>query len=78
MNFPVFMQFLHDLGLWMTFKKAEMEKTLRNGLSMSETDLLQQMVRFRHLHCIALHQFQKKTAVKGVCFKGVKLRLVHI
>ena len=28
------------LGVWVTFKKAEMEKTLRNGLSMSETDPL--------------------------------------
>ena len=28
------------LGAWMTFKKTEMAKTLRNGLSMSETDHL--------------------------------------
>ena len=27
-------------GAWMTFKKAEMAKTLRNGLSMLETNLL--------------------------------------
>ena len=26
------------LGAWMTFKKPEMDKTLRNGLSMSEMD----------------------------------------
>ena len=26
------------LGAWMTFKKPEMDKNLRNGLSMSETD----------------------------------------
>ena len=26
------------LGAWMTFKKAEMAKTLNNGLSMSKTD----------------------------------------
>ena len=26
------------LGVWMTFKKAEMEKTLRNGLNLSEMD----------------------------------------
>jgi hypothetical protein len=32
--------FLGVLGAWMTFKKPEMEKTLRNGLSMSETDPL--------------------------------------
>ena len=28
------------LGEWMTFKKAEMAKTLRNGLSMIETNPL--------------------------------------
>ena len=28
------------LGAWITFKKAEMEKTLRNVLSMSEMDPL--------------------------------------
>ena len=28
------------LGAWMTFKKTEMAKTLRNGLSMSKTDHL--------------------------------------
>jgi hypothetical protein len=28
------------LGAWMTFKKAEMAKTLRNGLSMIETNPL--------------------------------------
>jgi hypothetical protein len=32
--------FFVGLGVWMTFKKAEMAKTLRNGLSMSETDPL--------------------------------------
>ena len=30
--------FLGVLGAWMTFKKPEMDKTLRNGLSMIETD----------------------------------------
>ena len=28
------------LGAWMTFKKPEKDKTLRNGLSMSERDPL--------------------------------------
>jgi hypothetical protein len=32
--------FLGFLGAWMTFKKPEMDKTLRNGLSTSETDPL--------------------------------------
>ena len=31
---------LGALGAWMTFKKPEMHKTLKNGLSMSETDPL--------------------------------------
>ena len=30
----------HLLGAWMTFKKAEIAKTLRNGLSMIETNPL--------------------------------------
>ena len=33
-------QKLGVLGAWMTFKKAEMAKTLRNGLSMIETNNL--------------------------------------
>ena len=28
------------MGAWMAFKKPEMDKTLRNGLSMSETEPL--------------------------------------
>ena len=40
-------------GAWMTFKKAEMAKTLENGLSMI------------FLSGLTLHQFKKKkTAVK--------------
>ena len=31
---------LRVLGAWMTFEKAEMAKTLRNGLSMIETNNL--------------------------------------
>ena len=31
---------LEVLGAWMTFKKAEMAKTLKNGSSMIETNLL--------------------------------------
>ena len=34
--------FLGVLGAWMTFKRPEMDKTLRNGLSISETDPLNQ------------------------------------
>ena len=31
---------LRVLRAWMTFKKPKMDKTLKNGLSMSETDPL--------------------------------------
>ena len=50
----------------MTFKKAEMAKTFRNGLSMSETDPLNhKWLDFASCLGLALHQFQKKTAVKS-------------
>ena len=52
------------LGAWMTFKKAEMEKNLRNGLSMSETDPLDnKQLDVAIWLGLALHQL-KKTAVK--------------
>ena len=52
------------LGVWMTFKKAEMEKTLRNGLNLSEMDPINnKWLDFAILLGLALHQFQNKTAV---------------
>ena len=49
----------------MTFKKAEMAKTLRNGLSMIETNPLNHnWSHFVILSGLTLHQFKKKTAVK--------------
>ena len=49
----------------MTFKKAEMAKTLKNGLSMIETTPLNHnWSDFAILSGLTLHQFQKKTAVK--------------
>ena len=64
------------LGAWMTFKKAEMAKSLRNGLSMIETNpstTIGWILRFSWgWHYTSL----KKTAVKHIflCFKwhGVK------
>ena len=48
----------------MTFKKPEMEKNLRNGLSMSETDPLDnKQLDVAIWLGLALHQL-KKTAVK--------------
>jgi hypothetical protein len=52
-------------GAWMTFKKAEMAKTLKNGLSMIETNPLNHnWSDFAILSGLTLHHFQKKTAVK--------------
>ena len=49
----------------MTFKKAEMEKTLRNGLIMSEMDPLnQKWLDFVILLGLTLHQFQTKLLLK--------------
>ena len=53
------------LGAWMTFKMAEMAKTLKNGLSMIETNSLNhKRLYFVIWSGLALHQLQKKTAVK--------------
>ena len=53
------------LGAWMTFKKAEMAKTLENGLSMIETNPLKHnWSHFVILSGLTLHQFQKKLLLK--------------
>ena len=45
----------------MTFEKAEMKKTLRNGLCISETDTLNYKgLDFVILLGLALHQLKKK------------------
>ena len=50
----------------MTFKKAEMAKTLRNGLSMIETNpLSHNWLDFAILSGLTLHQFQKKLLLNG-------------
>ena len=49
------------LGSWMTFKKAEMAKTLKNGLIMIEMNPLNHIwSHFVILSGLTLHQFQKK------------------
>ena len=49
------------LGAWMTFKKAEMSKTLKNGLGMIETNPLNHnWLDFAILLGLTLHQFQTK------------------
>ena len=53
------------LGAWMTFKKAEMAKTLKNGLSMIETNPLNHnWSHFVILLGLTLHQFQKKLLLR--------------
>ena len=50
----------------MTFKKAEMAKTLKNGLSMIETNPLNHnWSHFVILSGLTLHQFQKKLLLRG-------------
>ena len=49
----------------MTFKNHEMDKTLRNGLSMSEMDPLKHIwLDFEIYSGLALHQFQKKLLLR--------------
>ena len=51
--------------VWKTFKKAEMAKTLSNGLSMVETNPPQpQMVGFHDLDGVGIAPVSKKNAVK--------------
>ena len=51
----------------MTFKKAEMAKTLKNGLSMIETNPLNHdWLDFAILSGLTLHQFQKKLLLSNV------------
>ena len=53
------------LGAWMTFKKAEMAKTLKNGLIMIETNPLNHnWSHFVILSGLTLHQFQKKLLLR--------------
>ena len=51
-------------GAWMTFKKAEMAKTLKKGLSMIETNPLNHnWSDFAIQSGLTLHQFQKKLLI---------------
>ena len=55
------------LGAWMTFKKAEMAKTLRNGLSMIERNPLNHnWWDFAIYSGFTLHQFQKKLLLSKI------------
>ena len=57
------------LGAWMTFKKAEMAKTLRNGSYMIEmNNLNHNWLDFTIESGLALHQFKKKRLLRKLRF----------
>ena len=61
-RYLIHLLFLGVLGVWkwITFKKAEMKKNLRNGFSLSEP----QMVGFRKIVVVGIAPVSKITAVK--------------
>ena len=59
LKYPLSWGFLRVLGAWMTFKKADMAKTLKTRFSMIETNPLNhKWLDFVILTGLALHQFQ--------------------
>ena len=59
LKYPLSWGFLRVLGAWMTFKKADMAKTLKIRFSMIETNPLNhKWLDFVILMGLALHQFQ--------------------
>ena len=68
------------LGAWMTFKKAEMAKTLENGLSKIETNPLNHIwSHFVILSGLTLHQFQKKLLLRYIsCWVIKKIEIDDI
>ena len=60
----------------MTFKKAEISKTLKNGLGMIETNPLNHnWLDFAILLGLTLHQFQKKLLLRVIFYQWPKLGL---
>ena len=60
----------------MTFKKAEMSKTLKNGLGMIETNTLNyNWLDFAILLGLTLHHFQKKLLLRVIFDQWPKLHL---
>ena len=63
--------------MWMTFKKAEIAKTLRIGLSIIETKPLNHnWLDFAILSGLVLHQFKKKLLLSHIKLFFSKLKLV--
>ena len=59
LKYPLSRGFLRVLGVWMTFKKADMAKTLKTRFSMIETNPLNhKWLDFVILTGLTLHQFQ--------------------
>ena len=72
LKYPLSWGFLRVLGAWMTFKKADMAKTLKIRFSMIETNPLNhKWLDFVILTGLALHQFQTNWLLSK------KLRFFH-
>ena len=74
LKYPLSWGFLRVLGAWMTFKKADMAKTLKIRFSMIETNPLNhKWLDFVILTGLALHQFQTNWLLSmKVAFRSVK------
>ena len=66
LKYPLSWGFSRVLGAWMTFKKADMAKTLKHRFRMIETNPLNpKWLDFAILTGLALHQFQTKWLLSG-------------
>ena len=72
LKYPLSWGFLRVLGAWMTFKKADMAKTLKTRFSMIETNPLNhKWLDFMILMGLALHQFQTNWLLRSNLQKWV-------
>ena len=71
LKYPLSWGFLRVLGAWMTFKKADMAKTLKIRFSMIETNPLNhKWLDFVILTGLVLHQFQTKWLLSKLFFNS--------
>ena len=76
LKYPLSWGFLRVLGAWMTFKKADMAKTLKTRFSMIETNPLNhKWLDFVILTGLVLHQFQTKWLLRVIFDQWPKLHL---
>ena len=74
LKYPLSWGFLRVLGAWMTFKKADMAKTLKTRFSMIETNPLNhKWLDFVILTGLVLHQFQTKWLLSKLSIKIISL-----